>query len=118
MEKIEIFKTFSKMMLAVKYIETQCFSVKDFMIKEDKQRLNHTLESVIRTAKLFEKNIRPDSEAQNNYDEDVELLSYFIELSIKVEEKGKIENFMLLIDELLIKYNIKKAQHYTNTEIK
>ena len=102
MNSTEIKQEFSKIFLALSYIEGRFHLVKNFMKREVKQQLNHSLKSVVMTNKIFEKGL-PDwsiSDAEN----DVEVITNLIEICIHAELKERQLELIEDIEILTKKY--------------
>ena len=97
MNKQETLTIFSKIYLSVLFAEGQLYLVKDFVKKEVKQKLNHSLESVKHTCRIFERGL--DNESIMFAEEDQEIIDIFFKLAILSEIKDKKE---LLLSELNI----------------
>ena len=102
MTKKETLTIFSKIYLSVLFAEGQLYLVKDFVKKEVKQRLNHSLESVKITCKTFEKGL--DAESLAFAEDDTELVDLFYNVAILAEQKGKTNDFKVEMFNLLNKY--------------
>jgi hypothetical protein len=102
MNNHQILTVFSKIYLSVLFAEGQMYLVKDFMKKEVKQRLNHSLGSVKATCKIFERGL--DDKSIAFAEDDIELVDLFYNLAILCEQKGKINELNNDLNELIEKY--------------